>query len=159
MLLYIVIYTLFNKNPPFKKKNIVKIHFILILLFIFSINQIYLFKFENFFIKNYNLVLIKENYFYNINYIFVKNFYTNSYENIKYNLNFLINFKYNIDINNFFKNIFEKIILFNNKIIYEIYNYNFQQVVQPNNSFIFLLFVYFLYIFLNFFKKKKSILI
>jgi hypothetical protein len=57
----------------------------------------------------------------------------------------------NIFINNPFKGIFEKLIIIHNSL-YEVYNYNLQQLNQPNSTFIFLMFMFLIFIFLFYLK-------
>ncbi len=56
-------------------------------------------------------------------------------------------------LNNPFKGVFEKLITLDN-CLHEMYNYNLQQLNQPNSAPIFLIFIFLIFIFLFFLKTS-----
>lgn len=145
------------------KKNINNfnkcIHISLLVILYFTWHQLYIFNFENNNIVYLNIILIKLNYTYIINYIYIYDFYQNIFFNIKLYLLFVMEIKNNLGIfiNNPFKGVFEKLIMLHN-CLHEIYNYNLQQLNQPNSVFIFLAFIFLAFIYLFFLKFSYNLI-
>ncbi len=158
LLFFIVvgILAIFKKNFNNTNKYI---HISLIIILYFIWHQLYIFNFTCNSIIYTNLVLIKLNYACINTYVYMYDFYYNIFFNIKLYLLYMMEVKssLNIFINNSFKSVFEKSMLIHNSL-YEMYNYNLQQLDQPNSTFIFLMFIFLMFIFLMFIQINYKII-